>query len=56
MDMAEAGIYDATAVQKAAVYTAISSAAQALTIDVLIHRKEQPEHASIRPPSKRKKL
>jgi chaperonin GroEL len=56
VDTAESGIYDATAVQKAAVYVAISSAAQALTIDVLIHRKEQPEHASIRPPSKRKKL
>lgn len=56
VDVAQAGIYDVAIVQKSAVYAAISSAAQALTIDVLVHRKEQPKHATIRTPSKRKRL
>jgi len=56
VDMSQAGIYDATSVQKAAVYAAIASAGLALTIDVLVHRKEQPEHATGRTPSKRKRL
>ncbi len=56
VDLAEAGIYDATTVLKLAVFSAIASAGLALTIDVLIHRQQQPEHASIRPPSKRKRL
>ena len=34
--MAQAGIYDATSVQKAAVYAAIASAGLALTVDVLV--------------------
>lgn len=54
VDMAQAGIYDPTSVQKAAVYSAIASAGLALTVDVLIHRQEQPERASIRGPGKRK--
>ena len=56
VEMAQAGIYDATSVQKAAVYGAIASAGLALTIDVLVHRKEQPTHATGKPPGKRKRL
>jgi chaperonin GroEL len=56
VDMAQAGILDATSVQKAAVYSAIASAGLALTIDVLVHRKEQPTQATGRAPSKRKRL
>jgi len=56
VDVSEAGIYDATSVQKAAVYAAIASAGLALTIDVLVHRKEQPTHATGRTPAKRKRL
>jgi chaperonin GroEL len=43
VDMAKAGIFDAASVQKAAVYSAVASAALALTIDVLIHRKTPKE-------------
>jgi chaperonin GroEL len=43
VDMAKAGIFDAASVQKAAVHSAIASAALALTIDVLIHRKTPKE-------------
>ena len=56
VDMMEAGIWDAAIVQKSAVYGAITTAALALTIDVLVHRREQPKHATIRPPSPRKRL
>ena len=56
VDMMGAGIRDAAIVQKSAVYGAITIAALALTIDVLVHRQEQPEHATIRPPSPRKRL
>ena len=56
VDMAQAGIYDAAAVQKTAVYAAVASAGLALTVDVLVHRKEQPEHASVQGPAKRKRL
>lgn len=56
VDMAQAGIYDATTVQKSAVYAAIASAAQALTIDVLVHRRVQPDKATIPAPSRRKRL
>ena len=55
-DMAEAGIYDATSVQKAAAYVAIASAGLALTVDVLVHLAEQPEHAAIQTPGTRKRL
>jgi chaperonin GroEL len=43
VDMAKAGIFDAASVQKAAVHSAVASAALALTIDVLIHRKTPKE-------------
>lgn len=43
VDMYEAGIVDAAAVQLAAVRAAVSSAALALTIDVLIHSKHPEE-------------
>jgi chaperonin GroEL len=56
VDMAQAGIYDATSVLKAAVYAAIASAGLALTVDVLVHHKQQPAQASARTPAKRKRL
>jgi chaperonin GroEL len=56
VDMMEAGIWDAAVVQKAAVYAAISSAALALTIDIMVHRTEQPDYATGRGPGKRKRL
>jgi chaperonin GroEL len=40
VDMAEAGIWDSAAVLKAAVHSAVSAAALALTTDVLIHHKK----------------
>lgn len=55
VDAMQAGIYDATAVQKAAVYGAVTGAAQALTIDVVVHRLEQPPVTG-REPSKIKRL
>jgi chaperonin GroEL len=42
VNMAEAGILDAAVVQKAAVHSAISGAALALTTDVIIHRAAAP--------------
>ena len=39
VDMKQAGIWDAAAVLKAAVHGAVSSAALALTTDVLVHHK-----------------
>ena len=56
VDMREAGIVDSASVSKAAAYAAISSAALALTIDVLVHRREQPTHAKPRAPGQRKQL
>ena len=55
-DMTQTGIFDATSVQKAAVYAAIASAGLALTVDVLVHRQEQPDHPSTKSPGKRKRL
>jgi chaperonin GroEL len=52
----QAGLWDAAVTQKSAAYAAISSAALALTIDVLIHRSEQPQHAEIKGPGKIKRL
>jgi chaperonin GroEL len=43
VDMAKAGINDAASVQKAVVHSAVASAALALTIDVLVHRKTPRE-------------
>jgi hypothetical protein len=56
VDVTQAGLVDATSVQKLAAYTAIASAAHALTVDVLIHRQEESGHASVPGPSKRKQL
>ncbi|MGD9145244.1 MAG: chaperonin GroEL [Anaerolineae bacterium] len=55
VDAAEAGILDATAVQKAVVYGALSTAALALTVDVLVHHGEL-EQAPLPQPGKRKEL
>jgi chaperonin GroEL len=54
--MMEAGIWDAAAVVESAFYGAVSTAGLALTIDVLVHRRHQPSHATIRPPAPRKQL
>jgi chaperonin GroEL len=43
VDMNTAGVYDSTSVVKNALYSAIHSAALALTVDVFIHRKLPPE-------------
>jgi chaperonin GroEL len=44
VDVVAAGIFDVAAVQRAAIHSAVSSAAMALTIDVVVHHKE-PEQA-----------
>ncbi|MFO7632422.1 MAG: chaperonin GroEL [Caldilinea sp.] len=54
--MAQAGLWDPANVTKAAVYAGLSSAALALTIDVLVHRTEQPSHATSPAPRRRKRL
>jgi chaperonin GroEL len=46
VDIREAGLVDVTTVQKEAVRGGVESAALALTVDVLIHRKEPPESVS----------
>lgn len=56
VEMMSAGIQDPASVQKAAAYTGLSSAALALTIDVLVHRTEQPTRATVRVPGQRKRL
>ncbi len=56
VDMVEAGIVDAAMVQKSAVYAAVASAALALTIDVMVHHRSQPQRATIHTPSQRKRL
>ena len=55
VDAAQAGIHDATAVQKAVVYGTLSTAAMALTVDVLVHHGE-PEQAPLPQPGKKKQL
>jgi len=42
-DVAQAGIFDSASVQREAVHSAVSGAALALTIDVLIHHKKPPQ-------------
>jgi chaperonin GroEL len=42
IDMAQAGIFDAASVIKAAVFSALHGAALALTVDVLVHRQNPP--------------
>ena len=56
VDVMQVGIFDPAVVLKSAVYAALTTASLALTVDVLIHRMEQPEHASVHVPSKRKQL
>jgi chaperonin GroEL len=46
VDMAQAGIYDVATVQKAALHGAVSSAALALTVDVLVHHKQPRQQVS----------
>ncbi len=55
VDVAQAGIWDATTVQKAAVYGALTTAAIALTVDVLVHPAE-PEQAPLPQTAKRKQI
>jgi chaperonin GroEL len=55
VDMVEAGIYDAARVLKAAAYGALTTAALALTVDVLVHHGE-PEQARLPEAAKRKQL
>jgi len=43
VDMIEAGVFDVATVQKEAVHSAISSAALALTIEVMVHHKKPRE-------------
>jgi len=43
VNMSLAGIYDSASVVKAATFNAVHGAALALTVDVLIHRKDPPE-------------
>jgi chaperonin GroEL (HSP60 family) len=40
VDAAQSGIFDVAAVQKEAAFSAIQSAAMALTIDAVVHRKK----------------
>ena len=56
VDVMRTGIYDPAIVLKSAAYGAVTTAALALTVDVLVHPREQPERASVHIPSKRKKL
>jgi chaperonin GroEL (HSP60 family) len=42
VDASHSGIFDVAAVQKEAAFSAIQSAAMALTIDAVIHRKKPP--------------
>jgi chaperonin GroEL len=48
VDMSQAGIFDAASVVRAAVFSAIHGAALALTVDVMVHRKNPPD-ASAKP-------
>jgi len=43
VDVAQAGIFDAASVVREAVYSAVASAALALTVDVLVHHKKPKE-------------
>lgn len=56
VDMRKAGIVDSASVARSAAYTSISSAALALTIDVLVHRREKPERAKPHTPGLRKQI
>jgi chaperonin GroEL (HSP60 family) len=41
VNVAEAGIFDVSTVQRAALRSAVAGAGLALTIDVLVHRKQR---------------
>ena len=43
VEMSQAGIFDAASVIKAAIFGALHGAALALTVDVLVHRKNPPD-------------
>ncbi len=43
VDMAQAGIFDSASVLQEIIHTAVAGAALALTVDVLVHRKEPPQ-------------
>jgi chaperonin GroEL len=55
VDIAGAGIYDITVVQKAAVHGALTTAALALTVDVLVHHGA-PAQAPLPEPARHKEL
>lgn len=55
VDTADAGIHDAVRVLKAATYGALTTAALALTVDVLVHHGE-PEQAALPGAARRKQL
>jgi len=55
VNMTEAGIFDPAIVTKSVAYAAVTSAAQALTIDVMVHHA-QPEQAPLPDLSPPKKL
>ena len=48
VDLEVAGIYDVAAVQKAAFYSAVSTATLALSVDVLVHHKKPIENLSVK--------
>jgi chaperonin GroEL len=48
VDVVEAGIFDVAPVQREAVRSAVSSAALALTVDVMVHHKK-PQQAGGKP-------
>ena len=43
VDMSQVGIFDAASVVRAAVFSAIHGAALALTVDVMVHRRNPPD-------------
>jgi chaperonin GroEL len=47
VELEKAGIYDVAAVQKAAIYSAVSTAALALSVDVLVHHKKPREYLPV---------
>lgn len=55
VDVREAGIVDAAGVVKGAAFVAVSSAALALTVDVIVHHRE-PEREFQHEPARRKRL
>lgn len=46
VDMVEAGIFDVASVQREAVHGGVASAALALTVDVIVHRKDFDQDSS----------